>query len=395
MSTRNNNGWIHGGKYVKSSITPPRRFKYSPVRTQRKSSHESQLVDIVWTQLQRLIRFSIPLLIRLVETMFAIVVMMLGTMICGINHAFVMMLRDHTTANALASQSSRNTSIARQSSATPSISNKTPSPSSVAAVTTKQTKSQPVSALRKNNATTNATTTPRRVLFSETEQGQVSVNKIHYDKHLPASHSATKIVRAGSTDNREDAGTPVVVPRVNFNSPTVSFATNESPAPSSTLTPQKVTMQQVRVPPLRLPQQAVPVRNPTNQIIHAPTIRPATQLIHAPTIRPMHNHDSPMAIAFKKTGPSDKSNTSLQSNNYNNQKAKRKRQELIAASRFHRTRPRLNYPTNITRNNLKRKEIDEWVWNAMNDDGTRSKKAAGDGSKENKFKAARTPLKVR
>jgi hypothetical protein len=232
----------------------------------------------------------------------------------------------------------------------------------------------PASAMRCRNVATTTPRSARRVLFSETEQGEVSTTKIHYDKDLPASarkvrNNYGRIIDQGLLDS------------TNFHvSPNTSAA-----APASTVHFSPVVAGNTTYTPTS--------NNPIPQVNELPWKNPID-----PT---MHNFHS---MKNKSTDDSRFNIGAKLSPAYN---PKRKRRELIGAtSRWNRTH-RARFVSNRSflkhrsatnflgkSNTLKRRrdpqemdQIDQWVWRAMND-ATEKENLNGVGGKRAKGSSA-------
>ncbi|KAL3803000.1 hypothetical protein HJC23_008980 [Cyclotella cryptica] len=414
------NEWIHGGKYVKPS-TP--RLAQNDDRYHKDdddaSRHEltghivsprSQLR----TRAQQLIHWTYPVLEFSIRTLIAFIVTLIGALVVGIAILKRWKREQSTSASVDRPASEGAARRARtlqeradeRSSISPVEYGVTPPPLSVesnsfAQRTTTATTSReqpppksapPASAMRSRNVATTTPRSARRVLFSETEQGEVSTTKIHYDKDLPASARKVKnnyehvTIDHGISDLRSES---------NVSHNNISTATAASTLHSSPRNAGKTTFTPTNNNPIAKVNE-LPWKNPTDRTLQ-----------NFPSIKRESTHDSRFNPGAKLSP---------------NHNPKRKRLELIGAtSRWNRNR-RVRVMSNHIfhthhsstmllgkSNTLKRRrdqreidQIDQFVWHAMNDasgkenfNGAECKRAKGSSSEgaESIVRPVMTPWK--
>lgn len=405
---KSRNEWIHGGKYIKPSTSrlpqTDECFDNDGASRDARTGHDVSLRCKLGTRAQELIRWMYPLLECSIRTLLAFFVTMIGAMVVGITmlrrwkreHATIAPA-DRSNSEEIASQA--NTQLERavgKASVSPveksvtlptlpialnlSVQRATTTP----ATTTPETSIEqpppksapPASAMRSRNVNTATPRSARRVLFSETEQGEVSTTKIHYDKDLPAS--ARKL--------RNNYGSVI-------NDHGLLGSSKDSPV--SPKTSAAAAACGVHFPPINANNTTfTPTNNhPIAQVNELPWQNPIDPTMQSFPLMKNKSTNDPRFNIGAKLSPS-----------YN---PKRKRRELIGAiSRWNRNRqgrvvsnrPFLIHGTSTNflakSNSLKRRrdqqemdQIDQCVWRAMND-ATEKENLNGAGGKRAKGSSA-------
>lgn len=259
------------------------------------------------------------------------------------------------------------------------------------------------------------TPNPRRVLFSESEHGQVDTEQFFYDKTLPSA-SARKLLRAD--DNRQQL--VIVADEIQTDAPNETSPTN-----SASNTPENTILRPSKFGPngtsdKRIKQQSISHATTANQPNTAVKKQQAQQDEQnkqqyikkyglLPTITPLSKRYGRMkrqqgqsfAVANSSSRNVTAAATSTVNNNDNNN-AKRKRRDLLsAASRMGRRRlnnhrtggsslPVVLLGKNHTPMKRRREDelnrADEWVWRAMNSDGEKENLDSQEGGSTKRAK---------
>jgi len=237
----------------------------------------------------------------------------------------------------------------------------------------------------------------RRVLFSESQHGQVDTEQFFYDKTMP---SARKLPRPNENRQQQvivvaDATQTTTADTSNDTSPTNNSASNTpvlrpSKFGASGTTDNKIQQQQsVQSQVTTVNQPSTAVKNQQAQQDEQSKQQYIEKYGLLPSITPLSKRYSRMkrqqGQSFAIAKPSSKNVTVSTGNNGNNNVVKRKRRDLIsAASRMGRRRlnnhraggsslPVVLLGKNRTPMKRRREDglnrADEWVWRAMNSDG--------------------------
>lgn len=397
-------GWIHGGKYVKPG-TPGRPVHSTPIRRAKQVTNRSTQAEPILSQLCTcmlvLLGHLVPFIVTISKTIATFIMMMIGGIIYGVQFArskLVVAQQQIRSPRQLHSPVSSVHFPPLNVQNVPSTSSKTrtspptstqhvqtnaaasshrPSHPPSANTTKSNNKATPAKSLlrqtsRRDSFGSQQPRSARRVLFTETSEGEVHRTEVLYDKELPAS--ARKVQketreslerRVAEANKRRTSYSPGAL--------VASARQNSSPLDPST---RVATGNQQRLPLAVVNQSAVSPENQLSTKHNSPISVPmkAPSLMKAPSPVKMRENKRP-APQMRVTD------------------ANQKRRNLIAISRYNNNnnryvRPAIGFRAPVYGNaNLKRQreEVEDWVWKAMNKKGKVAEPSL-DG---------KTPLKVR
>jgi hypothetical protein len=398
-------GWIHGGKYIKHSRDGAfgRPISSTPVRAHGAQFHRSSqartILSTLWKHVMNLLIHLVPVVSMIIKTVVAFVMMMIGGIVYGIemarSKAANMNAQNETVNPNISRHNEQQTSVqqnaSRQTGSTPSPTTSSTSPANPIihppSTTLASQRATPAKSLlrtassttlgRRDSFGSKEPRSARRVLFSETSEGEVHRTEVLYDKELPASaRKVTKETRkslearvAAANRGRRESYSPSSLVRGGHMSPKEA----ENVSPLNDIPKQQVGIAQHRSP-LAVVNNRDGTANPANKQI-VPVIgnkqsSPLSKL----------NSNQPRIINTKRAASQTIVNPD------------QKRRNLIAASRYNR--PVVAYNRHgyrgLTNNGMnakrQREDIEDWVWKAMNKKGKVEEEVVLD---------SKTPLKVR
>ena len=394
---RKSNGWIHGGKYVKPTsqhgATSPSAGSTPARKTKRARPEEETVLSEICKHVINLVHHLLPILATLIKTVVTFVAILAGGVICGIET----MRNKATNINSpQRPQQNKSQSVpqprTRSTPSPPMIHKASPSnnnsnaqpPSSQRATPAKSLLRVTSSGSRRDSFGSKEPRSARRVLFSETSEGEVSRTEVLYDKELPAS--ARKVTK----ETRESLEARVAAAnagRRQSYSPSALVCDGQSPA-----TNWKVTSEnQTNNSPLNGNQMRnVTVTNPRSPLA---TVKVHTSPVHT------NNPNKTQCIVNK---PNISSSLAIRDTTNRKRSAvtkitnpDQKRRNLIASSRYNRPTisgyNRLGYRTGVSNglnSKRQREEMEDWVWKAMN-------KKKGKVVTDESVIDSKTPLKAR